>query len=270
MTSSRPPRCRRVGLVDKHFAARISVSEERELRAHLADCASCRSRYERWLLLVELDRTMPSAAHRLGVGLGLVPTRPTLRGAALGLAPAAIAVALVGVASVLHPSTPDTSRAAGAPYLASISGGIEFAAYRADGSNSTLLQPHDEVVPRQPLGFAFAKAGTSKRMMILAVIESTRRAVWYEPSSPPPGTDPAAVPIENGDLVHEVAGGTLPAMHDEDVKLLAVFTNRDDLRASEVEAAVAAAPPGRIPALRGCELRAMPLHVGREREAQLE
>src|SRR5690348_7744043 len=62
-------------LVDAHFAGNISPARERELRSHLPACETCRDYYERHLLLTALDPAANKPQDRLGVGLGIAPSR---------------------------------------------------------------------------------------------------------------------------------------------------------------------------------------------------
>ncbi|AKQ70159.1 hypothetical protein A176_007071 [Myxococcus hansupus] len=70
------PPCDLLPLVDRHFSARITPPDERRMREHLQDCAHCRERYERQLLLARLDPSAPDARTRLARGLGLEARRP--------------------------------------------------------------------------------------------------------------------------------------------------------------------------------------------------
>ena len=69
-------RCAQRRLIDRHFAARIRPAEELALRAHLPDCARCRTYYERHMLYAELVPGRPRMAERLAVGLGVAGRRP--------------------------------------------------------------------------------------------------------------------------------------------------------------------------------------------------
>jgi MFS transporter, DHA1 family, tetracycline resistance protein len=58
-------------LVERHFAGTISQVEERSMRPHLPACESCRTYYERHLVLSRLDPDALAAEERLGRGLGI-------------------------------------------------------------------------------------------------------------------------------------------------------------------------------------------------------
>ncbi|WP_426756059.1 hypothetical protein [Myxococcus sp. Y35] len=70
------PSCDLLPLVDSHFSGRIAPPDERRMREHLPDCAHCRERYERQLLLARLDPAAPDARTRLARGLGLDAPAP--------------------------------------------------------------------------------------------------------------------------------------------------------------------------------------------------
>src|SRR3712207_2020306 len=74
MSSTAP--CDSTRLVDAHFGrGGLPPRRERALREHLPGCTTCRARYERHLLLAEVDRSIPGAQERLARGLGL-PAAP--------------------------------------------------------------------------------------------------------------------------------------------------------------------------------------------------
>src|SRR6476469_1489385 len=78
--------------IRRHFAASISPSAERRLRAHLADCAECRAYYDAQLRFSGLDPYGRSAFERIGAGLGLVSRRPAIVGPVLFAAAVACAL----------------------------------------------------------------------------------------------------------------------------------------------------------------------------------
>ncbi|MFP2959625.1 hypothetical protein ACLEPN_17730 [Myxococcus sp. 1LA] len=70
------PSCDLLPLVDRHFSGRIAPPDERRMREHLPDCAHCRERYERQLLLARLDPSALDARTRLARGLGIETQTP--------------------------------------------------------------------------------------------------------------------------------------------------------------------------------------------------
>src|SRR5260370_17283220 len=80
--------------MDAHFAARAGPDAARALFAHLAGCAHCRRRYDRHLLLAEIDPRAPSDEARLAHSLGLAP-RPRRRWQWMAAASMTLAAACV-------------------------------------------------------------------------------------------------------------------------------------------------------------------------------
>jgi hypothetical protein len=254
--------CASTRLVDRHFFGRIAPADERRLRSHLKECRDCREQYERWLWVSQIDLTIPARSYRLGVGLGL--HAPSL----VGRLPqfALIAVTTLGcVAAVL----------AGSRFLRRYTTGLptshegpsmsaEFAVYSIgrDDAPAALLRPDSEIAPDEALGFAYAKASGAKRLMIFGIGEQGR-VFWYKPGRADATANSAGLPISHGELLHELSDARTRTLDEGTVRLFALFTSRDDLRASEVEAAAAGARPALALRLPGCELRSMPLHVRR-------
>jgi hypothetical protein len=252
--------CARASLVDAHFAGDISCRGERRLRAHLQACSSCHARYERWLVLAELDPGVPSRADRIAVGLGL-PARSPLSSAvqaAWFLAATTGSLSLVLVASHERARDPETAQEA----VAAPSAEAEFAVYSVgrDGVPPALLHSEQEIAPHQALGFAYAKAGATKHLAIFGV-DGERRVVWYHPPAVDSATTAPLLPITNGELLHELSYAFTETLNEGTLRFFAIFTNRDDLRASEVERAVAMATPELEFHLPGCELRHVRLNV---------
>ena len=85
--------CTATHRVDRHFDGTLSASEEHAMREHLPACTGCRARYERRLLLAELDPAALSAKDRIGRGLGLAKPAPIALAARWGAPAMAFAVA---------------------------------------------------------------------------------------------------------------------------------------------------------------------------------
>jgi hypothetical protein len=104
--------------------------------------------------------------------------------------------------------------------------------------------------------------------MIFGVGEG-RRVFWYHPDWTEGSDDSSALPISNGELVHELSDTIEQTLQEGRLQVFALFTSREDLRVSEVQAAVAAATPGPglgMLALPGCEVRSVLLHVKESRQ----
>src|SRR5262245_2918116 len=63
--------CSFLSQVDRHFAGAIDPGSEHRLREHLSDCTTCRLRYERRLLIPDLNVKARGAEQRLGQAMGL-------------------------------------------------------------------------------------------------------------------------------------------------------------------------------------------------------
>ncbi len=258
IANARP--CASSKLVDSHFAGRIAPSAERRLRDHLDLCKACRARYERWLVLAEIDsRVLPRAA-RLAIGLGLRPPSQPFRASALALAFAAAFASLVVVFAWARAAR-GTQGQLGPPIPAP-SSEAEFAVYSVGrgGARSALLHADEEIAPNQPLGFAYAKAAGTKHLVIFGVDER-RHVVWYRPAIAESSESLPSVPITDGELLHELSEAFTQTLDEGTLQLFAVFTNREDLRLSEVETAVAHAPSELTLGLPGCEVRDIRLNV---------
>jgi hypothetical protein len=128
------------------------------------------------------------------------------------------------------------------------------------GAPAALLRADAEIASDEQLGFAYAKAPGAKRLMIFGVGEQGR-VFWYEPGLGDSTASSAGLPISDGELLHELSDPLTQTLDEGTIRLFALFTTREDLRASEVEAAVAEARPALALRLPGCELRSVPLHV---------
>jgi hypothetical protein len=255
MTAHARP-CALSKLVDLHFSGRIAPRAERQLRCHLDICEACRDRYDRWLVLAEIDSAVPSRTERLAVGLGLRLPSHQNRTRSLGAVVAA-ALAGVGLVFVLGHTAPKGLMLFGPPIPAP-SSEAEFAVYSVgrDGAQSALLHAEAEVAPNQPLGFAYAKAAGTRHLMIFGVDER-RHVVWYRPTV----AQSSLLPITHGELLHELSEAFRQPLDEGTLLLFAVFTNREDLRVSEVETAVARAPSELTLCLPGCEVRDIRLNI---------
>jgi hypothetical protein len=247
-------------LVDRHFAGRIAPRAERELRGHLGTCEACRVRYGRWLLLAEIDTAVASPADRLAVGLGLRRPSRHDRAPAVVLLLAAVLAGL-GLAFAWGRSPTKVARPLG-PAISAPSSEAEFVVYSVgrDGAKSALLRPEADIAVNQPLGFAYAKAAGTKHLMIFGVGER-RRVVWYHPAAADSAPNTPLLPITHGELLHELSDAFTQTLDEGTLQLFAVFTNREDVRVSEVETAVASAPSEFTLGLPGCEVRHVRLNV---------
>jgi hypothetical protein len=182
-----PGTCPMRGRVDEHFARKLRPGNEHALREHLPGCTSCKSLYDRHLLLLRLDpKAAGDAQARLGQGLGLVkPPVPVTQGVAVLAVAALLAVGVV----VTRPSP----FAAGAENLRvyRVRPGVEAEPVKSE------LRAGDE------LAFAYENPHGRKWLMIYGVDEHGH-VYWFHPSWSDPDADPAAVQAFGGTALHEL------------------------------------------------------------------
>jgi len=222
--------CRSRALVDRHFAGRITPDDERALRGHLAGCAACRERYDRYLVLAELDRRIPSAQDRLARGLGLAqprPVRPRAVAFAFGLA-AACAIAVVA----LRAPAPDPAemRARGGPIA---SAEPELHVYRIPAGGAPRPVLDGAIHAGDELAFGYRNRGGWKRLMIYAV-DPAGRVYWFHPGWVDPAATPVAIPIDPADERRELPEAIAQPLPAGPIWLHALFVDEPlDVRAVE-------------------------------------
>jgi len=223
--------------IDRHFAGRGALADERDMRGHLVGCADCRDYYERHLRLAAVD---PQAAldrgERLARGLALharpAPTAAPRRRLfmALGVVGACAVVAMVAG----RRPAPDTQARSG---IAAPRG--QLLAYEMP-KGATARQAGAEIRADSALAFAYANVAHRGRLMVFAVDEG-RRVYWYHPAWQDPADDPVAVGIERDDAVHELPHAITHRFTGRRLRLFGVFVDRA-LSAREVEGRVVRAP----------------------------
>jgi hypothetical protein len=221
--------------IDAHFSGRSLPAHERELRAHLPVCASCRDYYERHLELAEVD---PASAipmrDRLAQGLGLgakakaAPSRRT----ALTFS-AAIAAAVFAVAVGLRSQPEMRSRGGRA------SPGSQLLVYEV-ARGAPARPVISEMSGDSGLAFAYANIGRKRHLLVFAV-DDGRRVYWYHPTWRNPGEDPRAIDIERDDSVHEIPAAITHRFAGRRLRLFGVFTDETP-STRQIEALVAHAP----------------------------
>jgi hypothetical protein len=221
-------------LVDRHFAATITPSDERVLRSHLSDCAACRERYDRWLVLARFDRSVPSAEDRIGRGLGLGRARRgTTRSMALAVGLAA-ACAVVVVAVRAPQAVPEAVREmrarGGGPVAMS---GPEVYVYKVGGGGPA-RPVLDGVIHRgDELAFAYRNSSGWQRLLVYAV-DPAGRVYWYHPGWIDAAEAPVAIPIDPAAERRELPEAIAQPLPVGPVWLHAVFLDEAlDVRAVE-------------------------------------
>jgi hypothetical protein len=212
-------------LVDRHFSCSLGASAERELRAHLSGCDACRERYERYLLLSRLDRSVASAEDRLARGLGLAPRRPRARWLAFVAGLAAVSAALVLM------RTPEPAYLARGGPIVDPDEALDVYRIGGDGAPRPVL---DGVIHTgDELAFAYRNRRGWTHVMVFAV-DQTGRVYWYHPGWTDVAASPTAVPIEAGAARHEIPDAVAHRLAPGRIWLHALFTDEmPDVRAVE-------------------------------------
>ena len=250
-------------LVDAHFRGDISPANERWMRGHLADCAPCRDRYERWQHLAAVDpHGRPSARQRLARGLGLAPARAGVRVGPFGAwaaIPVTAFVLCVGLGLGRHLSRLDSPPQArgGDPGLRS-----QLLVYEI-GRGGPVRPAIRQIQRDSGLAFAYVNTAHRQRLMIFGVDED-RRVFWYQPAWTDARDNPAAVPVADDVAVHEIPQAVTHPLRGRRLQLFAAFGDQP-LTVREVEAAVKRAAPagdGRFDvALPGWDVSSVPLSL---------
>ena len=238
-------RCLMTARVDRHFARALDPAGERAMREHLPTCAECRTRYDKQLLLEQLDPDAAGPQARLASGLGLGEARPLAR----RIAPltGAIAVAAMLAFVVTRPSglpvdAGFTARGGGdggdaaaqASYVVVYRRGADAGASRAGDT----IRRDDE------LTFTYGNPLGKRYLMVFGVDEG-RRVFWYYPAWTDPKANPTSVSVAPGtgalpDAVrHELEGSKL--------EIHAVFTDAP-LTVAAAESILRGGPAGQAPA----------------------
>jgi hypothetical protein len=238
------------GLVDAHFAGRIVPEQERTMRAHLFECQDCRARYERHLLLDELDPRARGAKERLAIGLGLQRRSPAAQPATStwGL----VVVAMACCALLLLPAKLHAPHEAIPAEFAARGSGLPFASetpslqiYRLRGQRAPELV-RDVIAPDDELAFAYTNPSTSAfEYMLIFGTDENGRVYWYHPAWTDPHDDPSAIPIVPGSQLHELSEAVRHPLMGRELSLLAVFSH-DRITVQEVERLMHNSPSNRL------------------------
>lgn len=247
--------------VDDHFARKLKPGSEHALREHLPGCASCKSLYERHLLLRRLDpKAAADGKARLGQGLGLVrPPVPVTQGVA-----ALAVVALLGLGVVM--TRP----------------GVFFRTAEAEGFTArggpTATQPDNLRVYRvrpgmvaepveselrvgDELAFAYENPHGRKWLLIYGVDEH-QHVYWFHPSWSDPQANPAAVQAFGGVALHELTEAISHDFDGEKLVLHGVLTD-ERLTVKQAEALMQGHDAGQPLPLKGSEQSSFSVRVKR-------
>lgn len=223
--------------IEAHFVGRISPDKEREMREHLAQCGACTRRYERRLLLAELDPSALDARERIGRGLGILrPARPVrpLVGAMMA------AAALCGLAAIMRPAslTPYSPTrelmARGSPQPEQTA---SLEVYHAQPGSSFEVAG-DSIRASDELAFAYTNQAAYPFLAVCAVDEHGH-VYWYHPAWTSIAEDPDSVRIEGGRVVRELPEAISHELDGRKIHVVGAFSARP-LHVREVERVLAA------------------------------
>lgn len=208
------PACLRQLQVDAYFAGRLKEGEEKLLRDHLPQCASCRVRYERHLLLERLSVGAPSAKLRLGRSLGFAGiSRPARRigfGIGLGIAAAAVLALSVALVRTNHSGFYARGEARSAVLTYQTESGAP------PRPLARTMGPNDE------LAFAYDNAEGFPYLMVFAVDEQ-ERVYWYHPAWTSSDQDPVAIALSEGSGLQELTEAVRHELPSGELRLVTCF-----------------------------------------------
>lgn len=232
--------CAERGRVDAHFDGTLAPAEEHAMREHLPTCAMCTARYERLLVLAELDPTSPTSEARIGRGLGIGrPAPASLRwGAPLGALALAAAVLLFFGSRAMKPDESGfTARGGGGAGDVAASSVVVYRAARV-GKPS---RAGDSIGARDELAFAYENASAKRYLMIFGVDEH-RHVYWYHPGWANPADDPTSIAIETTPGIHHLHEAIAHELDGKELEIHALFTDAP-LSVKTVERLIATETP---------------------------
>jgi hypothetical protein len=217
--------------IEKHFAGRIPLADERHMREHLAGCADCRGYYDRHLLLAEMDRAHAlSPEDRIAVGLGLVKTRASVRGPLLGGLAVAVAAAVVATgAPALWPRHSEFASRG----VIQKSAEAELYAYRIGPGGSPERADATRMGRGDELAFAYTNRAGWPYLLVFGLDEHGH-VYWYHPAWQSADDTPRAIPIQSGPDGRELPDATSHALDGNELHVFGVFS-RTALSVRDVE-----------------------------------
>jgi hypothetical protein len=242
--------CPMRGHVDDHFARRLKPSTERSLREHLPNCVSCKSLYERHLLLRRLDpKAAGDSQKRLGQGLGLV--RPPMPVAQSMAALAAVAVLTVGVlATRTAPFEPAGTEGFTARGGSEVTAPEALRVFRVrPGVAAEAVE--GELRAGDELAFAYQNPNGRKWLLIYGVDEH-QHVYWFHPSWSNPEEDPAALKAFGGVALHELPEAISHSLDGKQLVLHGVLAD-ERLTVKQAEALLRGRNPAQPLPLPGAE-----------------
>lgn len=190
--------CQHERRVDAHFAGKIAVDEEAQMRRHLLDgCPKCRHRYTRLAMLAKVDRRALPAEERLASGLGL--SRRARVGSWVGLF-SLLAGAVMAL--LVWPRFGGEGFQARGEHGPTSEVRAELLVFRVrQGGDSERLSEAFSAPDR--LAFAYRNP-TAKRYLYVFGVDEHGHVYWYAPAWTDPTQDPAAAPARQDAGLHEM------------------------------------------------------------------
>jgi hypothetical protein len=238
-------------LIDRHFSLRIAPDAERRMRAHLPECAPCKTYYDTHLQLSYLDPTAAQPMERLGSALGLrpfwhvLPIRKLATGMSLAMAAVALLVYLPNArrtdpVAVLSPALSDDGFTARG---SSAAGTAALAVFEMDGDKPRALENAASFSTKSELVFGYRNPGNRSHLLVFGV-DSQNRVHWYFPEWTDAQQNPQAVAIEPSGVVHQLPDAISHELAPGTLRLYGVFTNKV-LDVQAIEAALGPDGPDR-------------------------
>lgn len=223
--------------VDRHFSGSIDPRSEHELRAHLPDCARCRDRYQRLLLLERIDPNAKGTEERLARGLGFRPPRLRWLGAGAAIAAAAAAFVLTSSRNIQTASVADGSfqaRGGGGKVTKSVVPELHLFKLRP-GEPSRPVK--DSITNKDELAFSYRNPGDAKFLLVFGVDEH-HHVYWYYPAWLDASKKPVAIKIASDDDDHELPEAVVHPLDGDKLDVVAVFASKQ-VSVTEVEQKIA-------------------------------
>jgi hypothetical protein len=242
------PACPDVERVDLHFSRRLSTDGEKAMREHMPGCASCRERYERYLLLERLDPGSGGAKTRIASGLGFGPERPKL----LQLAAPAFAAVAVAAALVLfvgRRSGNDDADFVARGGDAEVDESTSVYVYTARDRDGGAARAAATLRPNDDLAFEYENR-TGKSWLMIFGVDEHRHVYWYYPAWMDPADDPSSIAIHRTTRREPLPDAVRQVMDGAELDVRAVFSDAP-LSVKTVEREIGAAPPGAAKYLSG-------------------
>jgi hypothetical protein len=225
-------------LVDRHFSGTIVPAEEQRLRAHLPGCSECRAHYESWLLLAQIDPSVPDAQQRIGRGLGF--GHSAKRRATSYIAAAAIAAgAILGVRFLPRSSESDEGFASRGADATSINA-PELIVYRTTSRGAAPMLATTTLGRNDELSFAYTNPA-GKRFAMIFGLDANRHVYWYYPAWTDSTENPTSIPILAGGNSHDLPDAVRQDLKGSSLTIHAVLSDVP-LSVREVEARFASEP----------------------------